>query len=208
MFKTQIRAILKASIYGKPSIMFPMIISLDDFKKAKEVVFECMKELDQEGIAYTKSIPLGAMIETPSAALCSEHLATECDFMSLGTNDLVQYTLAVDRNNDKVAPYYVQHHPAVLMLIKQTIASAKKAGIPLSICGEMASEPQYIPLLIGLGITELSINPAQTAYVKAIIRNCDNRLFEIINNFDFNTIIAKVEHLLLHTLKPFYTIQS
>jgi phosphotransferase system enzyme I (PtsI) len=208
MFKTQIRAILKASVYGKPSIMFPMIISLDDFKKAKEVVFECMKELDQEGIAYTKSVPLGAMIETPSAALCSEHLATECDFMSLGTNDLVQYTLAVDRNNDKVAPYYVQHHPAVLMLIKQTIVSAKKAGIPLSICGEMASEPQYIPLLIGLGITELSINPAQTAYVKAIIRNCDNRLFEIINNFDFNTIITKVEHLLLHTLKPYYTIQS
>lgn len=207
MFKTQIRAILKSSTHGKPSIMFPMVISLDDFMKAKETVYECMNELTQEGIEFDQKIPLGAMIETPSAALCSEHLAKECDFLSLGTNDLVQYTLAVDRNNDKVAPYYVQHHPAVLMLIKRTIASAKKAKIPLSICGEMASEPAYIPLLIGLGLSDLSINPALTANVKAIVRNCDKRLFELIETFDFNTVIANVEQLLNHTLKEYYSIK-
>lgn len=208
LFKTQVRAILRASVHGKVSIMFPMIISMDDFVLARELVSECQSELKHEGLEFDKTVPIGAMIETPSAALSSEHLAKVCDFFSLGTNDLVQYTLAVDRNNDKVAPYYIQHHPAVLMLIKQTILSAKTAGIPVSICGEMASELMYVPLLIGLGINEISINPAKTPAVKAVIRNCDKKLFEIIANFDFNTSIADIEHLLKHTLKRYYTIQS
>jgi len=208
LFKTQIRAILRASVHRKAAIMFPMIISIDDFRTAKEVVQECMAELDKEGLPYDKNIPVGAMIETPSAAICSEQLAQICDFFSLGTNDLVQYTLAVDRNNDKVAPYYIQHHPAVLQLIKQTIISAKKAKIPVSICGEMASELMYVPLLVGMGIDELSINPAKSAEVKAVIRNCDAKLFELIHNFNFNTDLLEIEHLIKHTLKPYYTIQS
>ncbi len=208
LFKTQVKAILRASVYGKVSIMFPMIISMDDFVIAKELVSECKAELNRSGIKFNKNVPIGAMIETPSAALSSDHLANVCDFFSLGTNDLVQYTLAVDRNNDKVAPYYIQHHPAVLMLIKQTVLSAKKAGIPVSICGEMASELMYVPLLVGLGINEFSINPAKASAVKAVIRNCDKKLFEIISGFDFNTSIADIENLLKHTLKPYYTIQS
>lgn len=206
MFKTQIRAILRASVLGQVSIMFPMIISTEDFIAGKSIISECMKELDKDCIAYNKSIPVGAMIETPSSALCSEHLAKVCGFFSLGTNDLVQYTLAVDRNNDKVSSYYIQHHPSVLMLIKKTLESARKTGIPVSVCGEMASEPKYVPLLIGMGINELSINPSKTAQVKAVIRNCDDSLCELLSNFDFNTDVSSIETLINTTLKPYYTI--
>lgn len=206
MFKTQIRAILRASVFGQVSIMFPMIISTEDFIAGKSIISECMKELDKECIVYNKSIPVGAMIETPSSALCSEHLAKVCGFFSLGTNDLVQYTLAVDRNNDKVSSYYIQHHPSVLMLIKKTLESARKTGIPVSVCGEMASEPKYVPLLIGMGINELSINPSKTAQVKAVIRNCDDSLCELLSNFDFNTDVSSIETLINTTLKPYYTI--
>lgn len=208
MFKTQVRAVLRASLKGNALLMFPMIISTEDFKAARQIVTNCMAELDEENIPYNKNLPIGAMIETPSAALCAEQLAAVCDFFSLGTNDLVQYTLAVDRNNDKVAPFYVQHHPAVLTLIRKTIFAAKNAGIPVSICGEMASELKYVPLLVGLGIQELSINPAQAAEVKAVIRNCDEHLFELVTSFDFNTDIAAVEQLIKHILKPYYTLQS
>jgi phosphoenolpyruvate-protein phosphotransferase (PTS system enzyme I) len=208
LFRTQVRSILRASVNGKTGIMFPMIISVEDFLAAKNVITECMNELDAEGIAYDKNIRIGAMIETPSAALCSEQLAKVCDFFSLGTNDLVQYTLAVDRNNDKVAQYYIQYHPAVICLIKQTVQSAKQAGIPISICGEMASDLMFVPLLIGLGIEELSINPSKTAEVKMVIRNCDQELFDIIGSFDFKTDVKSIELLLKQTLKQYYTLQS
>jgi phosphoenolpyruvate-protein phosphotransferase (PTS system enzyme I) len=208
LFKTQIRAILRASVAGRVSIMFPMIIGVEDFLQAKGIVLACQNELKSEGKSFDAHIPLGAMIETPAAALCADQLAASCDFFSLGTNDLVQYTLAVDRNNAQVAPYYIQHHPAVLQLIKLTVRAAKQAGIPVSVCGEMASTPVYVPLLVGLGIEELSINPAQTAEVKAIIRNCDQALFDLVNNFDFNTDTHSIELFLNQTLKPYYTIQS
>lgn len=208
LFKTQVRAVLRASVKGKTLLMFPMIISREDFFAAKNIVLDCMAELDKENIPYNKNLPIGAMIETPSAALCAGQLAQVCDFFSLGTNDLVQYTLAVDRNNDKVAPYYVQYHPAVLQLIKHTIAAAEKAGIPVSICGEMASDLMFVPLLVGLGIRELSISPAKSAEVKAVIRNCDAELFKLVDSFDFNTDIQSVEHFLKTTLKPYYTIES
>jgi len=208
LFKAQIRAILRASVHGNAAIMFPMIISSEDFLSGRALVDECKQELDAEQIPYNKSIPVGAMIETPAAALCSEQLAKVCDFFSFGTNDLVQYTLAVDRNNDQVTPYYVQHHPAVLALIKRTIAAANKAGIPVSICGEMASNPIYIPLLIGLGIRELSINPLRAAEVKAVIRRCDDALIKLVSEFDFNTGLAEIEHLIHHKLKPYYSLSS
>jgi phosphotransferase system enzyme I (PtsI) len=186
MFKAQLKAILQASVYGKVNIMFPMIIGLDDLLQAKTMLRLCQQELDSDHIPYDKDIRVGIMIETPSAAICSDVLATACDFFSIGTNDLVQYTLAVDRNNERVSAYYNQAHPAVLQLIKKTIQAAKQAGIAVSVCGEMASEPLYVPLLIGLGIDELSVNPVSLPLVKAIIRSCDTELDSEVQNFDFS----------------------
>jgi len=206
MFKTQVRAILRASVKGKAAIMFPMVIGTEDFCAARDIVRQCAEELSKEGVPFASSVPLGAMIETPSAALCSEQLAKVCDFFSIGTNDLVQYTLAVDRNNQQVASYYIQHHPAVILLLKQIIKAADSNNIPVAVCGEMASLSMYIPLLIGLGVRELSLNPAQAAEVKAVIRKCDGRLFDLVNSFDFNTSIQAVETFLTQTLKDYYTI--
>ena len=171
IFRTQLRALLRASSFGRMQIMFPMIIDEGDFLRAKALVTDVMAELDREEIAYDKAISLGAMIEIPSAALCAAELARSCDFLSIGTNDLVQYTLATDRNNDSVAGYYVQHHPAVLRLIQMTIEAASEACIPLSVCGEMASSELYAPLLIGLGIRSLSVNPHQLLTIRKLIRS-------------------------------------
>lgn len=206
LFKTQLRSILKASVHGQVEIMFPMIIGVDDYNSALEVLNECKGELDKECIDYKKDIPIGAMIETPSAALCADRLAEICDFFSIGTNDLVQYTLAVDRNNDKVAPYYVQYHPAVILMIKNTLEAAFRAEIPVAVCGEAASDPKMVPLLIGLGLRELSINPEKSAQVKAVIRQCDQTLFNLVSSFDFNTNIKSVESFINEILKPYYTI--
>lgn len=182
IFRTQLRAILRASLAGKARIMFPMIIDADDFLRAKSLVTKVMRELDEEGIAYDPGIMLGSMIEVPSAALCASELAAACDFLSIGTNDLVQYTLATDRNNDSVSSYYTEHHPAVIKLIKLVIHASAEHGIPLSVCGEMASNPRYIPLLIGLGITALSVNPHQLSQSRSIIRKCDKDLTEILGD--------------------------
>jgi phosphoenolpyruvate-protein phosphotransferase (PTS system enzyme I) len=188
--------------------MFPMVIGVDDFIRARAVWKACMTDLEHEQIPFDKKIPLGIMVETPSAALCSEQLAAVCDFFSIGTNDLVQYTLAVDRNNDAVADYYVQHHPSVLLLIQEVIKSAHKAGIQVSVCGEMASEPKYVPLFVGMGIDELSISPVRLPLTKTIIRNSDEALFKTISSFNFHSVLDQVEYLLNITLKPYYTIQS
>ena len=204
IFSTQVRAILRASAFGNVQIMFPMIIDAEDFRKAKRFVQNCQQELSAQGIACKPKIPLGAMIEIPSAALCSEELARECDFLSIGTNDLVQYALAADRNNERVSSYYIQHHPAVLGLIKQTVKSAEKYQTPLSVCGEMASNPQYIPLLIGMGITELSVNPGSFLVAKSIIRKCDAHLFTLTEDLNFATPLSAVEHLIEYDLKPYY----
>jgi phosphotransferase system enzyme I (PtsI) len=206
IFHTQLRAILRASAFGKLKILFPMIIDAEDFSEAKHVFNHCQEELYSQGIAFDSSIPLGAMVEIPSAALGAESLAQEADFLSIGTNDLVQYTLAVDRNNENVSRYYIQHHPTVLKLIRITAQAAKRQGIPLSVCGEMASSPQYVPLLIGMGIRDLSINPAAFFTVKAIIRNCDANLEKLVADFDFNTSVREVEQLLYIALKPYYQI--
>lgn len=173
IFRTQLRAILRASLAGKARIMFPMIIDAEDFLRAKALVLEAMRELDSAGIGYDPEIMLGSMIEVPSAALCAAELASVCDFLSIGTNDLVQYTLATDRNNDSVSTYYVEHHPAVLKLLRMVIHASAEHGKPLSVCGEMASNPRYIPLLIGLGITALSVNPHQLRQIRNLIRAYD-----------------------------------
>lgn len=206
IFHTQLRAILRASAYGKLRILFPMIIDAEDFSEAKHIFNHCQEELYSQGIAFDSSIPLGAMVEIPSAAVGTDTLAQEADFLSIGTNDLVQYTLAVDRNNDNVSRYYIQHHPSVLKLIRMTVQAAKRHQVPLAVCGEMASNPLYVPLLIGLGIRELSINPAAFFTIKAIIRNCDAKLEQLISDFDFNTSVRNVEQLIYTELKPYYQI--
>lgn len=204
LFKTQVRAIIRASAFGKIRVMFPMVIDVEDFLEARSLFNTCVDELYSEGCDYDSSIAVGTMIEIPSAALCSDALAKECDFFSIGTNDLAQYTLAVDRNSDNVSRYYITHHPAVLKLIRATVTNAKKHKIPVSLCGEMSSQPEYVPLLIGMGITELSVNAKAHFNVKSIVQNCDDRLYMIVKNFDFATSLPKVDELVYRTLKPYY----
>lgn len=159
IFESQLRAILRASQYGNLSIMFPMISSIEELREAKKILEKCKKELNQKGEKYNENIRTGIMIEVPSSALMAEHLAKECDFFSIGTNDLIQYTIAVERGNNKVSKLYTKYHPAVLKLIEETVKGAHKAQIECGMCGECAEDKLLIPLLIGLGIDELSVNP-------------------------------------------------
>ncbi len=204
LFKTQIRAILRASVHGQSKIMFPMVIDVEDFLAAKAIFEQCCLDLTREGTPYASKIELGVMIEIPSAALCSSQLAAEADFFSIGTNDLVQYTLAVDRNNQAVASYYIQHHPAVLSLIRLTVQNAQKAGIPVSVCGEMASINEYIPLLIGMGISDLSVNPNHYLQTKSIVLKCDQALLDKVGQDQHYRSVHTLETLIYKDLKPYY----
>jgi phosphotransferase system enzyme I (PtsI) len=205
VLRTQLRAILRASALGNVRIMFPMIIDVEDFLQAKRVLKSCADELYEQGEKFDYDIPVGSMVEIPSAAISSESLARECDFLSIGTNDLVQYTLAVDRNNDIVNRYFIQHHPAVLKLIRLTITNAKKHNRGISICGEMASLKEYAPLLIGMGITELSVNPSSYYDIKRVVRSCDEELDRLVENCDFSNTLQEIDNLVYHTLKPYYS---
>ena len=170
MFKTQIRAILRAAVHGNIKLMFPLITNLTELRQAKWVVADVREDLEEQGIEHDENISLGIMIETPAAALISDNLADEVDFFSIGTNDLIQYTLAVDRVNEKVASLYSPADPAVLGLLRQVYQSAKRAKIDVSICGEMASEKEFIPLLLGMGFTTLSLAPPMLPEIKEIVR--------------------------------------
>ncbi len=173
-FHAQLRAILRASTLGNLRLLLPMIGSLSELREAKAVIEEVRVDLDREGSAFDRELEIGIMIEVPSAALTAAVLAEECDFFSIGTNDLTQYTLAVDRGNERVAHLYDSLHPAVLQLIHMTIRAGNDAGIPVSVCGEMATNPLSVPILIGLGIGELSGTPASIPVVKEIIRALDS----------------------------------
>ncbi|ADQ08170.1 phosphoenolpyruvate-protein phosphotransferase [Caldicellulosiruptor hydrothermalis 108] len=166
LFKTQLRALLRASIYGKLKIMFPMITCIDEVYQAKWIIQEAKEELKKENISYSQNIEIGIMIETPAAAVISDILAKEVDFFSIGTNDLIQYTLAIDRTNDKVSYLYNPLHPAILRLIKMTVENAHKRGIEVGVCGEIASNQEFVSVLIGLGVDELSVNPSKILNVK------------------------------------------
>jgi phosphoenolpyruvate-protein phosphotransferase (PTS system enzyme I) len=170
LFQTQLRAILRASIYKNVKIMFPMISSLSELTQALNLLNATKKELDEQNIPYDKNIEVGIMIETPSAAIISDKLAPYVDFFSIGTNDLIQYTLAVDRNSEKVAYLYQPTHPAILRLLKMVTETAKKYGIWVSLCGEMASDPLYTVFLVGLGIHEFSMSPVSMGTIRRIIR--------------------------------------
>ena len=168
-FKIQIRAILKASYYGNVKIMLPLISTKEEVLKAKQIIEEVKSSLREEDVPFKGEVQLGIMIETPSAALIADALAPEVDFFSIGTNDLVQYTLAVDRGNELVSNLYQNYHPAVLKLIKQTIEAGQRHNLWVGLCGEMAGDPLATTLLIGLGIEELSLNPTTIPLVKRIV---------------------------------------
>ncbi|CEN91697.1 phosphoenolpyruvate-protein phosphotransferase [[Clostridium] sordellii] len=159
IFKTQLRALYRASVHGKLRIMFPMISSLEELLKAKEVIREVLSELDSEGIKYSHEVEVGMMIEIPSAAVISDILAKHVDFFSIGTNDLIQYTCAVDRMNQKISYLYNQFNPAVLRLIKMVIDNAHKEGKWVGMCGESAGDKRMIPILLGMGLDEFSMSP-------------------------------------------------
>ena len=173
IFKTQLRAILRASAFGKLAIMFPMISSIEELRAAKQVLEKCKQELDNENIVYDKNIQVGIMIEIPSAALMADKLAQECDFFSIGTNDLIQYTVAVERGNEKISKLYTKYHPAVIKLIKKAIDGAHSANIICGMCGEAAGDPTFIPLLVGLGLDEFSMNSNNILRARKTINHLD-----------------------------------
>jgi phosphotransferase system enzyme I (PtsI) len=171
MFKRQLRAIMRASTQGDVRIMFPMISTLMELRQAKMVLYDVMEDLEDEGIEFRRDIPIGMMIEVPSAALMADSFAKEVNFFSIGTNDLIQYTLAVDRTNEKVAGLFCPAHPAVLKLVRDVIRIGQRHNISVSVCGEMAGEPLYTLLLLGLGLTLFSMNGPDIPEVKKIIRS-------------------------------------
>jgi phosphotransferase system enzyme I (PtsI) len=170
LFKTHLRALLRASAVGDVRLMFPMITTLMELRQAKHILGDVCEDLEEEGIPFRRDLPIGMMVETPSAALLADAFAREVDFLSVGTNDLTQYVLAVDRANERVSHLYSSHNPAVIRLLKQVVDAGAKNDAAVSLCGEMAGAPIYTQLLIGLGFRDLSMAPKDISEVKKVIR--------------------------------------
>src|ERR1019366_7778537 len=170
LFKDQLRAILLASPFGKARIMYPMISGADELIRANAVLDECKAELRSRGQAFDETLEVGAMIEIPSAAATVDLLRKQCAFFSIGTNDLIQYMLAIDRGNDRIAHLYEPAHPAVIRTLKKIVDDAHRLGVPVGVCGEMAGDPLYASLLLGPGVDSLSMAPPSIPAVKFLVR--------------------------------------
>ena len=192
-FMIQLKALYRASVYGDLRIMFPMISCMEELNQILDLIEEVKDELKSKGYGYNEKVPIGIMIEVPAAVLAAEFLAKKVDFFSIGTNDLIQYTIAIDRGTEKIAYLYQPYHPALLKLLKMTVAAGKKAGIPVSLCGEMGSDPVATIVLLGLGIEEISMSPAAIPVVKKVIRNVKiseaESIIEHISRIDSGTEI-------------------
>ena len=180
VFKTQLRAILRAAGIGQVKIMYPMISGIEELRRANQILEECKQELASAGIPFNPFVEVGVMIEIPSAVLVAEHLAREVRFFSIGTNDLIQYAIAVDRLNDRIAHLYNPTHPSILRMIKMTVDAGKAHGIWTGVCGEMASDIQLTPLLIGLGVDELSASPSLVPRIKKAVQSLDSGACEVL----------------------------
>lgn len=170
IFKEQLRAILRASAFGKVKMMYPMISGVEELARANAVLAECREELKARGVAFDPAMEVGTMIEIPSAAATADLLAEQCAFFSIGTNDLIQYLLAIDRVNDRIAHLYEPTHPAILRTLRSVVEEAHRRGLPVSVCGEMAGDPVFAPLLLGLGVDVLSMSPGWVPQVKYLVR--------------------------------------
>ncbi|MCD6377282.1 MAG: phosphoenolpyruvate--protein phosphotransferase [Planctomycetes bacterium] len=171
LFRTQLRAILRASMKGNVSLLFPLITNLTELRQAKMIVRDTMEDLEEEGYEVRTDVPIGMMVEVPSAALQCNQFAQEVDFFSIGTNDLIQYTMAVDRTNERVSPLFSAANPSVLRLIKEVIRAGQRYDVDVALCGEMGSEPEYVLLLLGMGLRTLSVAPPAIPEVKKTIRS-------------------------------------
>lgn len=205
IFKTQMRGILMASAFGKIKILFPMISGIEELRMAKQVLFEAKSELTSAGIDFDHEIEVGAMIEVPSAAIIADLLAKEVDFFSIGTNDLLQYTIAIDRVNEHVAYLYEPFHPAVLRTIKNVVDAAHKENITVNVCGEMAGEPELVSIFLGLGVDQLSMNSFALLRVKRLIRSIEFADVKELSDKALSFMTAKeVEKYVSGFLKDFY----
>ena len=171
LFETQLRALLRAGVYGNLRIMFPMVSSVLEVLEVKSIISSLQQDLERENVEYVRRPVIGVMVETPAAALMADELAQHVDFFSIGTNDLVQYTMAIDRGNERVAYLYKPSHPAILKLIAVTVDAARRNNIFVGVCGQMAAEPEFVPLLVGLGVHELSVEPRSVPMVRRVIRS-------------------------------------
>jgi len=195
IFKTQLRAILRAAVVGNVRIMYPMISGIEELRQANAILEECKAELSAEGVPFSPDVEVGIMIETPSAVLVADHLAREVKFFSIGTNDLIQYTVAVDRLNDRIAHLYNPTHPAILRMIKLTVDAGKSQGVWTGVCGEMASDIVLTPLLIGLGVEELSATSTLVPRVKKAVQSldatgCEALVAKVLEMDDASQILA------------------
>ena len=197
MFKRQLRAILRASVHGNVRIMFPLVSTLLEFRQAKMILMDVMEDLEDEGIPFQRNVPVGMMVEVPSAVILAEEFAREVDFFSIGTNDLIQYTLACDRSDPTVAHLYRSGDPSILRLIQMVLRAAEKHGKHVTVCGQMSSDPRFIPLLLGMGLRSLSVTPQAIPRLKEVVRNLSISEAERISQHACSLDLARdVEHYL------------
>ena len=201
MFKRQLRAILRASVHGNVKVMFPLVSTLLEFRQAKMILMDVMEDLEDEGIPFRRNLQVGMMVEVPSAVILAEEFAREVDFFSIGTNDLIQYTLACDRSNPTVANLYRSGDPSILRLIQMVLRAAEKYGKPVTVCGQMSSDPRFIPLLLGMGLRSLSATPQAIPRLKEVVRNLSISEAVRISQHACSLDLARdVEHYLMGEL--------